>query len=207
MILPFYDSNFFIIVTIFAHKGLLFMLYRKKLYDAISKIVCDCKSGSLAYDAMIKALVRRLQEVKRQKAFCYFIGNGGSAGIAIHMTADFLKNGHVKTHSMHDPAMLTCLANDYGYEYVFGKQLELVAESEDVLFAISSSGNSPNIINAVDVAIQKGCYIVTLSGFRPNNRLRVMGNVNIYVPSEEYGIVETIHNMVLQQLVDELAQN
>ena len=141
---------------------------------------------------------------RRSKRVVYFIGNGGSAGIAMHMTTDFLKNGRIKTHSMHDPATLTCLGNDYGYEYVFSKQLEILAEKGDVLVAISSSGNSPNIINAVQVAREKGCYIVTLSGFKPDNKLRQMGEINIYVPSMEYGIVESIHNMILQQVVDEI---
>lgn len=183
------------------------MSYRNKLYDTISGVTCDFNGEILGYDETIEKLVAHLQEARRRRSVLYFIGNGGSAGIAVHMTVDYLKNGMVKTRSMHDPATLTCLGNDYGYEYVFSKQLELVAEKEDTLVAISSSGNSPNIVNAVEVAIGKGCYVLTLSGFNANNKLRQMGNVNIYAPSENYGIVETIHNMILQQIVDELSAN
>jgi D-sedoheptulose 7-phosphate isomerase len=134
----------------------------------------------------------------------FFIGNGGSAGIAMHMTVDFLKNGGMRTHGMHDPAVLTCLANDFGYEHVFSKQLEIVAGRGDLLVAISSSGESENIINAVLVAHEKDCKVLTLSGFQPDNRLRQLGDYNIYVPSMEYGIVESIHNLLLQQIVDEM---
>jgi len=120
------------------------------------------------------------------------------------MTADYLKNGGIKTHSMHDPSTITCLGNDFGYEYIFSKQIEVIAEKNDLLVAISSSGNSRNILNAVEVAKEKGCKIITFTGFREDNNLRQLGDYNAYVPSMEYGIVESIHNMILQQVVDEI---
>ena len=120
----------------------------------------------------------------------FFIGNGGSAGIAVHMTADFLT--------------LTCLGNDYGYAYVFSKQLEILATPGDVLVAISSSGNSPNILRAAEAVQTVGGTIITFTGFKSDNCLRAMGHRNLYVPSMEYGIVESIHNQILQQVVDEI---
>ena len=179
-------------------------MYWKHLEEGILSIKVCVDGNDTAYSELIPACISLLMILRRNRACLYLIGNGGSAGIAMHMTTDFLKNGRIKTHSMHDPAMLTCLGNDYGYEYVFSKQLEMVAEKGDLLVAISSSGNSPNIINAVNVAREKGCHIVTLSGFKPDNQLRQLGDINIYVPSMEYGIVESIHNMILQQIVDEL---
>lgn len=160
--------------------------------------------NELSYDANIDIIVKKLLSIRAAGKFIYFIGNGGSAGIAMHMTVDFLKNGKMRTHSMHDAPTLTCLGNDYGYEYVFSKQLEIVAGKDDILVAISSSGNSPNIIEAVREARHKGCKVITLSGFQPNNKLRQLGDYNIYVPSMKYGIVESIHNMILQQIVDEI---
>lgn len=153
---------------------------------------------------VVRIIQNNFYELKRNKKTLYFIGNGGSAGIAIHMTADYLKNGGIKTHSMHDPALLTCLGNDFGYEYIFSKQLEVVAEKDDILVAISSSGNSLNIIKAIEMARKKGCRVITLSGFAKDNKISSLGDYNIYVPSMEYGIVESIHNMLLQQIVDEL---
>ena len=134
----------------------------------------------------------------------FFIGNGGSAGIATHMTADFLKNGGIRTISMLQPATITCIGNDYGYEFIFSKQLEIMAEPGDLLVAISSSGNSPNIVNAAKTAREKGCQVMTFTGFKPDNKLRQLGDINVYVPSMSYGYVESIHNMILQQVVDDI---
>lgn len=145
-------------------------------------------------------------KAKREDKKIIFIGNGGSAAIAGHMTADFMKNGGMRTLNLYDNALTTCMGNDYGYEYVFSKPLELLAREGDLLVAISSSGNSQNIINAVNVAKSKGLAIITLSGFREDNKIRQMGDYNLYVPAEHYGMVETIHNLFLQQIVDEIME-
>ncbi len=178
--------------------------YVELLNKAIDAISCNVLGRDAEYTTMMQKIVESMVSLRQIHRCVYFVGNGGSAGIAMHMTTDFLKNGCVKTHSLHDSTTLTCLGNDYGYEYVFSKQLEIIAEPGDMLVAISSSGRSPNILNAVAMAREKDCKIITLSGFKPDNPLRQMGDINIYVPSEEYGIVESIHNMILQQIVDEL---
>lgn len=179
-------------------------MYRQRFKQAVVSMEFMEEGKRITCACAVDSLIISITALYRNRRFLYFIGNGGSAGIAMHMTTDFLKNGRVKTHSLHDPTTITCLGNDYGYEYVFSKQLEIVAEPGDMLVAISSSGCSPNILNAVTTAREKGCKILTLSGFKSDNPLRLMGDINIYVPSEEYGIVESIHNMILQQIVDEL---
>lgn len=132
----------------------------------------------------------------------FFIGNGGSSAIASHMTADFMKNGGMNTYSLYDNAVTTCMGNDYGYEYVFSKPMEFLVKENDLLVAISSSGNSQNIINAINVAKEKGAFVITLTGFEKDNKAIKLGDFNIYVPNSEYGIVESIHNIILQQAVD-----
>lgn len=119
-----------------------------------------------------------------------FVGNGGCAGIASHLAIDFSKNGGLRATAFNDPAALTCLGNDLGYESVFAKQIELHARPGDLLIAISSSGRSPNILSAVETATEAGCHIVTLSGFCEDNALRRLGEVNFFVRSTEYGFVE-----------------
>lgn len=173
-------------------------LFQKKMIE----IICDIQGQETGYEIMIEKLVQEFKQIRKERQMVYFIGNGGSAGIAIHMTSDFLKNGGIRTHSMHDPATITCLGNDFGYAHIFSKQLEIIAVPGDMLVAISSSGNSPNILQAVKTAKEKNCRVITLSGFRPDNQLRRQGAYNIYVPIEEYGIVESLHNMILQQVVD-----
>lgn len=134
----------------------------------------------------------------------FFIGNGGSAAIASHMTADWMKNGKFPTLCFNDAAALTCISNDLGYENVFSLPLQYHAKLGDVLFAISSSGESPSILHAVDHAKQACLNIVTMSGFEPNNSLRSRGGVNFYIPSKNYGVVEIAHLSILHSLLDEV---
>ena len=154
------------------------------------------------YTKIIEVLVSRFQSVRSRKGQVFMIGNGGSAAIAGHMTADFMKNGGVRTCSLYDSAVLTCLGNDYGYEYVFSKQLEFLMGKKDLLVCISSSGNSRNILNAIGAAEEKKAEIITFTGFKPDNEARGRGDFNVYVPMEQYGMVESIHNLMLQQVVD-----
>lgn len=180
------------------------MRYLERLMLDIGQVVCYTNEKKYYKEEIIEVLVKVFLKIKKERHMLFFIGNGGSAGIAGHMTIDYLKNGGMKTHSMLDASTITCIGNDFGYEYIFSKQLEIVAEKDDVLIAISSSGNSENIINAVEVARERKCKIITLSGFREDNSLCKLGDYNIHVPSMEYGIVESIHNMILQQIVDEI---
>ncbi|KJU81321.1 phosphoheptose isomerase [Candidatus Magnetobacterium bavaricum] len=131
-----------------------------------------------------------------------FIGNGGSASIASHMAIDFWKNGKMKSISFNDGAQLTCLGNDYGYKHVFEKPIEMFAEAGDVLLAISSSGRSENILLAVEMAKIKKCKVITMSGFDDDNPLSSSGDLNYYVPSRTYGLVEIIHLSLCHCILD-----
>lgn len=155
-----------------------------------------------SYDEGIQLLVDAFSGHKEKKSQLFFIGNGGSSAIASHMTADFMKNGGMNTYSLYDNAVTTCMGNDYGYEHIFSRPLEFLAREGDLLIAISSSGNSKNIINAIDVAAGKKAFTITLTGFGADNRAKGMGDINVYVPCHKYGIVESIHNLILQQVVD-----
>jgi D-sedoheptulose 7-phosphate isomerase len=133
------------------------------------------------------------------------VGNGGSAAIASHMAIDLSKNAHVAATACNDPSVLTCLANDFGYSQVYAKQIQYYGMPGDILVAISSSGESANIINAVEAARHVGrVQVFTFSGFDHNNRLRGCGDINFWVPSHRYGFVELTHQIILHQIVDEL---
>ncbi len=131
-----------------------------------------------------------------------FVGNGGSATIASHQATDFIRTCKIRTFAPLDPSLLTCMANDCGYEYVFSAPLNTMAGAGDVLVAISSSGQSRNIINAVKAMKGKGCFVITLSGFKPDNPLWSMGDINFYVPSESYRFVESSHLFICNLLLD-----
>lgn len=180
--------------------------YIKELTEKIeaSKILYgnDPQTACSSYDEGIRLLADTFTKYKTSKAQLFFIGNGGSSAIASHMTADFMKNGGMNTYSLYDNAVTTCMGNDYGYEYIFSRPLEFLVRKGDLLVAISSSGNSPNIINAIEVAKEKGAFVITFTGFKPDNRAKQLGDINVYIPCEKYGIVESIHNLILQQAVD-----
>lgn len=154
------------------------------------------------YEEGIRLLVDTFSKYKENKAQLFFIGNGGSSAIASHMTADFMKNGGMNTYSLYDNAVTTCMGNDYGYEHIFSKPLEFLAREGDLLVAVSSSGNSRNIVNAIETMHGKNASVITFTGFEPDNRVKKMGDQNVYVPCRKYGIVESIHNLILQQIVD-----
>jgi D-sedoheptulose 7-phosphate isomerase len=135
-----------------------------------------------------------------------FIGNGGSAGIASHLAIDYSKNGNLRALAFNDAAALTCLANDLGYENVFATQIDLHARPGDHLIAISSSGASANILRGVEAARRRDCGVVTLSGFKADNPLRGLGDVNFYVPHDAYGFVEIAHLALCHAVLDLTAE-
>lgn len=136
----------------------------------------------------------------------FFIGNGGSNSICSHMMEDYAKIGKYKTFTFSDPALITCFANDYGYENAMMEWCKIYLEKEDVLIAISSSGSSQNILNAADYANSIGASVITLSGFEPSNKLREKGILNFHIPVKNYGIVECFHQVILHAILDKLAE-
>ncbi len=132
-----------------------------------------------------------------------FIGNGGSAAIASHQALDYWKNGKLKALAFNDASLLTALSNDLGYEHVFSTPIESFADEGDVLIAISSSGQSQNILNGVLAAKQKKCRAITFSGFNADNPLKKMGDLNFYVPSSSYGVVEVTHLTLIHAILED----
>jgi len=147
------------------------------------------------------------RERRKIGAKVYFVGNGGSAAIASHMAADWMKAGKFASLCFNDGALVTCLANDLGYGSGFSEPIKRFGQPEDLLFAISSSGQSINILNAANAAKNIGMRVVTLSGFSPLNPLREMGDINFYVNSTRYGPVEITHLSILHAMLDQLIES
>ena len=179
----------------------------KDLTKIFSRIeVSDHKGKLFIVDESIEKITKLVIARGKGGNKVIFIGNGGSASIASHMATDFLKNGNVPAMAFNDTSLITCLSNDLGYEYVFQKPIEMLARKGDILFAISSSGRSKNILNATSEARKKECLVITLSGFSPGNPLRKMGDINFYVPSDSYGYVETVHLIICHCIADKLTE-
>ncbi|MGK0291323.1 MAG: D-sedoheptulose 7-phosphate isomerase [bacterium] len=130
------------------------------------------------------------------------VGNGGSAGIASHMAVDFTKAAKIRATCFNDSNLITCFANDYGYEYWVEKALEAYADEGDLVVLISSSGTSINMINAANKAKEMGITVITLSGFSEDNPLKKLGDVNFWVNSKGYNIIEMSHHIWLVAIVD-----
>ncbi len=156
-------------------------------------------------DEKIRRDIPRAVELLRVAGRVIFIGNGGSNSIASHMMEDFMKMAGKQTLAFSDPSLITCFANDYGYDHALARWLEFSRQSGDVLVAISSSGESANILNAVRGHRNAGGEVITLSGFAPHNTLATLGAINFNTPIKNYGVVETFHQVILHAILDELS--
>ncbi len=173
-----------------------------KLIDAI-QVTDDAKKNMDFYQG-VATVCSLIKKQAKHSGKVFFIGNGGSAAIANHMAVDLWKNAGIMAQSFSDSSLLTCISNDFGYEYVFSKPFEFFADKGDTLIAISSSGKSKNILKAVQTAKSKGISVITLSGFLPRNPLRRKGKCNFYAPSKEYGFVEVAHQYICHCIADML---
>jgi D-sedoheptulose 7-phosphate isomerase len=176
-------------------------------FVTLSDLLCQVEvtsgsGGRIEFADAATALMAHARATHAAGNKLIFVGNGGSAAIASHMATDYSKNGGVRSLALNDASMLTCLGNDLGYDRVFAKQIELHARSGDLVIAISSSGRSANILNAVDAAAAAGCNIATMSGFAPDNPLRRKGEWNFYVASDRYGFVEIGHLTICHAVLD-----
>jgi D-sedoheptulose 7-phosphate isomerase len=149
--------------------------------------------------ASIIDLIVRMRELGKK---AMLIGNGGSAAIVSHIHNDLCKSVGLRAVVFNEPPLLTAIANDDGYHEVFARPVSLWADAGDLLIAVSSSGESENIVKAAALAQKKGCRLVTFTGFKPGNRLRQMGDVNVYVPIADYGYVEIAHSIVAHYVTD-----
>ena len=180
--------------------------YYRNISSLISSIRVTNKDGdeiefSHGIEVVSKLIISQVESDRK----IMFIGNGASASISSHMAADFLRNGRMQALAFNDSALLTCISNDYGYEHVFEKPIEIFSQKEDIIFAISSSGESENIVRGVNAARLKECSVITLSGFKDDNRLCTMGDINFYVSSGKYGLVEVIHHSICHCILDTIA--
>jgi D-sedoheptulose 7-phosphate isomerase len=149
------------------------------------------------------ALLReRLFKLKNDHQNLYIVGNGGSAGVAAHAVTDFFNVAKIRATTLHESSLLTCMANDFGYENAVARMLAQLLNPNDVVIVISSSGNSMNMRNAASIACEKGAYVVTLTGFSDENPLRRLGHINIWLDSDDYGFVEVGHQFILHNIAD-----
>jgi len=185
--------------------------YFRKYSDYVQKLLSEIDTES------VKRVVECLLKARADNKTIYFAGNGGSASTASHFAQDMGEIGRkirgqgFRTQSITDNvSALTAISNDYSYDNVFSLQIEYNFDAGDVLIVISASGNSPNVIKAVNLAKEKGGVTVGLVGFEDGGRLAQICDHIVHIKSKkgEYGPVEDIHlilnHMIVSYLMMEL---
>ena len=173
------------------------------LYNLLANLsAMDSQGTSLKADEGFALLSELTCRVNSEGGTVYFVGNGASASMASHFSADMAKTGGVKTMVFTDLSLLTAVANDISYEDVYAEPLKWYMKSKDMVVAISSSGNSPNIVRGVKQAKEIGGSVITLSAMSEDNAIRKLGDLNFYIPAKTYGLAETCHAAILHYWMD-----
>jgi D-sedoheptulose 7-phosphate isomerase len=185
-----------------------FTQYSDELHSFLERVVItDINGQILDLNEGLSLIITNLHKIKTAQKKVMIIGNGGSAAIASHLQNDLCKAAQIRAMVFTEPPLLTALSNDISYTAAYRELVNLWADNWDMLFSISSSGKSQNIIDAVHSARDHGCSpIITLSGFLPDNPLRSMGDINLYVSSEEYGYVELAHSVITHFISDQTSK-
>lgn len=180
----------------------MFLERFEELHHVIEKCIYTTSSAVIDATKALEMGHFLLKQIEKVEGIVYVIGNGGSSGIASHFCTDLLRTLEMSAAPVSDSNILTCFANDFGYERVFELPLERNLKPKDLLVAISSSGQSKNILAACKVAKRKKVPLITLSGFSKDNPLRQLGDLNFWLDSHDYGLVETGHFFLLHTIVD-----
>ena len=172
--------------------------YIVKYIDTFNATISSVKLQKKEIENFYETLVKF-----QNKNNVHIFGNGGSASIASHFSMDLTNNSNIKCYSYNDPALITCYANDFKYENWVSRVIEKYGNKNDLLILISSSGESKNMLNAVLAARKKKFFkIVTFTGFDIRNSLKNKGDINIWIDSKMYNVVENSHQFYLLLLVD-----
>jgi D-sedoheptulose 7-phosphate isomerase len=172
------------------------MNYFEKYFNDTYKLLTEVNYDNL------NTFVNLIEATSKAKKKVIFSGNGGSAAISSHLSVDFTKACGIRSINFNESDLITCFANDYGFENWVAEALKAYADKGDLLVLVSSSGESSNMIKAADQAIKLGLNLITFSGFNEENTLAKKGIINFWVNSKVYNHVEMVHHIWLVSLVD-----
>lgn len=164
-----------------------------------------CKHLIISFDMTISKLVKLKDLIEKTSSLgkkVFFAGNGGSAALASHCAVDFTKCAGIRSVNFNEAVLITCFANDYGYGSWLEKALRVYADDGDMVILISSSGKSPNMIHAAKYANERELLLATFTGFDQNNPLKSLGQINFWVDSRDYNVVEMTHHSWLLAICD-----
>lgn len=178
--------------------------YFDLIKDALDNMTVTDKAGKeIDADHGLEIWADKAYDIREKTdGLIFFCGNGASASMAEHMSHDWFQNAKINTTTCAETSHITAISNDLGYENVFAYRVNRILSDTDMLVGISASGNSPNIVKAMDAANLKGAFTVSASGKRSDNIIRKMGDLNFYVPLDKYGEVESAHAILLHSALD-----
>lgn len=174
------------------------VVYTNMTYFTFHKGYISNLSLILAKDSVIvgtKGVILLIKQAKKSKKTIYICGNGGHASTSNHFATDLCTLGIKAVSLTANPSEVTRLGNDFGYERIFDKQLTNTLEEGDVVIGISASGNSVNVVKALQLANKKGAYSVAMVGFKTGGKAKKVAKHKIHIETEEkeYGLVEDAH--------------
>ena len=144
-----------------------------------------------------------MEKSQKRKKKIMIAGNGGSAAISSHFSVDLSKNAGIRSINFNEADLITCFANDFGYENCLLKAIKYYGDQGDLLFLVSVSGKSKNIVNAAKNAKKYGVKkIVTFTGCNQRNPVKLYGDINFWINSKSYNLIENCHQFLLLALVD-----
>jgi len=157
---------------------------KSEMFDNLEKYKAICKKVMLSGNKVIYA------------------GNGGSSSLSSHAAVDFTKQSKVRSIAFNDHNLLTCFANDYGQEQWASEALKAYSDNNDAVVLLSCSGNSKNILNALSTAQFLDLEVLTFTGFDFNNGLKSKGDINFWVDSHDYSVVQAVHSIWIFTVAD-----
>jgi len=169
----------------------------KEYYQECADHLTDCDVSESIIEAK-----KMILDTKDRGNKLIFAGNGASASIANHAALDFTKQGKVRSVNFNESAFITAFANDFGYGSWVENALKFHGDPGDTLILISCSGTSENVVKAAQYAKLNGINVITFTGFSDKNPLKLSGDVNFWLDSEAYNIIEGIHQIWLLSICD-----
>ena len=178
------------------------MIKKSSFFDQFFDLINN-KAKSIDSNKLIE-LAKLIRTTKLNSGKVIIVGNGGSAAIASHVAIDLTKAANIRSINFNEASLLTCFSNDYGYENWVQQALDFYADKNDIIILVSSSGQSQNIINGAKKALAMKLPLITLTGFSDDNPLNKLGDINFWVDSSTYNVVESVHQMWLLSVIDYL---
>ncbi len=184
-------------------------VWQKNLSEA-GQVLADCLQSEPFMNG-VEAFSQLAIDCFKAQGNIFACGNGGSHCDAMHfceeLTGRYRKNREpLGALALGDPSHVTCVGNDYGFDHIFSRQLQGLGRTNDLLVAITTSGNSQNVLNALEVAVDKGMKVVALTG-KDGGKIKDMAHLSIIVPSQVTDRIQEVHIKIIHTVIQSIERN